>query len=202
VRRFSLEDRAAYFRARFPKNPDAWPVVSPTGRWLTATWFTGAHFQNRSRYYGAYPPIYLARALGLFPELDGLPAPAARGTLLHAFSGSLPAGPYTRLDSQAHLRPDVVGDVVAPPPGLGPFAVVLADPPYSAEDAALYGTPALDVAAAMRGLARLVARHGMLLWLDQKVPTYRGDQWRQVGLVTVVRSTNQRLRGASLFERR
>ena len=54
----------------------------------------------------------------------------------------------------------------------------------------------------MREAARVTAPGGNLVWLDQKRPMFRKDQWRLWGAIGLVRSTNHRVRLVSIFERK
>jgi hypothetical protein len=200
---------AAHYSAAFPDRP---PMVG-TAEWLTGTWAIGACWKNPNPLYGAYPRGYLQRVHAMFPEAQ---------RILHAFSGGL------RIEDAravANRRSDALcdgpgsielvdlcgpdqgryptwqGDVLAmPAEWAGRFDLVLADPPYSPADAAKYGTKMprrQDVTAA---LCRVTRVGGVLVWLDVCWPMHRKDQWRTFGHVGVVRSTNHRVRLASMFE--
>lgn len=194
----TLQERARAFESAFAKWPASWPrLVKEQGRdVLYATWLIGQDYRNATKFYGSYPPGYLARVMALFPDVP-------RGMhILHVFSGSLPAGNYHRLDINADLKPDYVGSVYdcAAVPGLE-WRLVIADPPYSAADAERYGTAMIDRRRALAALAAVTAAGGHLVWLDQVWPMHRKADWRTVGRITVVRSTNHRVRLASIFER-
>jgi len=194
------QERAAAWRARFPwthgdQPPADWPVIveekgAPV---MYARWLGGQDYRNRSAYYGAYPHRYLERVLAFFPDVDP-------GDVLHVFSGSLPAGPYSRCDlvqpaeyqCSVYDLPRVAGRR---------WPLILADPPYSAADAAKYGTPALDRGRTLRALADVAEPGGALVWLDVCWPMHRRAQWRTAGRIAITRSTNHRLRDATIFER-
>jgi hypothetical protein len=40
-----------------------------------------------------------------------------------------------------------------------------------------------------------------VVWLDQVLPMYRKDEWRIVGVIGMVKSTNHRFRVITIFER-
>src|ERR1043165_9417168 len=95
-------------------------------------WVLGNDYRNKTRYYGAYPPGYLARVMALFPTGPqtlrdrGLESTSVRP----AFSGSLPAGQYVRLDIRPELEPEIVGSVYDARKlllGRRPFRLVVAD---------------------------------------------------------------------------
>lgn len=194
----TLHDRCLAYARAFPQWPDSWPRVTPTGRYVYAHWYIGAQFANTTRYYGAYPRTFVDRVRALFPDVRDR-------DLLHVFAGALPKGRYRRLDVKAELRPELVGNVYDLPQllaGARPPRLVMADPPYTATDAAKYGTAPLNKARAMRAIAAAVPGGTHLVWLDAMVPMYRRDQWINWGAITVVRSTNQIIREATFFERR
>jgi len=192
---------AENYNLAFPSRP---PLAS-TAEWLTGAWAIGACWKNPNPLHGAYPRGYLQRVHAIFPSAK---------RVLHAFSGGL-----TVKDATADLSGDVevelvdvkgqedgrfptwCGDVLAMPEDwAGRFDLVLADPPYSQEDAAVYGTPMPRRSAVMSALRRVTASGGHLVWLDLVWPMHRKDEWRCWGHIAVVRSTNHRVRLASFFE--
>ena len=82
----------------------------------------------------------------------------------------------------------------------GRFDLVLADPPYSAEDSIKYDCPAPNRGKIMRSLRRVCKRGGNLVWLDQVWPMHRKAEWKTWGTIGLVRSTNHRVRLVSMFE--
>jgi hypothetical protein len=162
------------------------------GRWLI-----GNDYKARTAYYGAYPPRFLARVAALFPDVQG------RDQVLHVFSGSLPAGEYTRCDVNPENGAELVCDVLKLP-RLVPrcWRLVIADPPYSAADATFYGTRMVDRRKVLAALADIVVAGGHLAWLDQVWPMHRGDQWATVARIAITRATNHRVRDLTIFQRR
>ncbi|MGE0450873.1 MAG: hypothetical protein AB7Q29_14970 [Vicinamibacterales bacterium] len=198
----TLLERAASFASAFPRWPAAWPhLVEEQGRQvLYATWVLGNDYRTRSALYGAYPHGYLPRVMALFPD--------AAENVLHAFSGSLPAGPYSRIDLMDRCGvPDLrfhQADVCAAGVVFAerqPFRLILADPPYSTADAARYATPMVNRRKAIAALAQVAAPGAHLVWLDCVWPMHSKRQWVTVGRILVQRSTNHRVRVASIFER-
>lgn len=192
----TLRDRAASYASRFPECPGAVWVAGDRDQWLYGVWQIGAYYKNATRYYGAYPYSYLERIAALFPDI----APA---DVLHAFSGSLPPGAYTRLDINPDCGAELVGSVydVAALTSKR-FRLVIADPPYSKADADRYGTKSVNIGKATRALAGVVESGGHLAWLDTSWPMHSKTLWQYYGAIEVRRSTNHRLRGVSLFERK
>jgi 16S rRNA G966 N2-methylase RsmD len=91
-------------------------------------------------------------------------------------------------------------DFCSLPLNAGRFDLILADPPYSAEDAEKYDCPPPNRAKIMRSLRPVCKRGGNLVWLDQVWPMHRKDQWKTWGTIGLVRSTNHRVRLVSIFE--
>ena len=199
VMKLSLRERVDAYKSAFPKQPASWPwLTTEDGRSvLYAVWVIGAAYGNDSELYGAYPRSYLKRVMAFYPDI-------ALDQVLHAFSGSLPPGKYTRLDANPDREPDVVGDVCQAPRFFqsGRFELAVADPPYSPEDAAHYGVPMVNRAKAITALAGIVRPRGHLVWLDTQWPMHSKREWLTVGRIMLERSTMHRTRSVHIFERR
>jgi hypothetical protein len=197
----TLEQRIASYERAFPKcKGTLWIATTTKGRrtrrWLYGHFAIGNEYRNDSRYYGAYPRTYLDRIAALFPEM--LPADT-----LHAFSGSLPHGTYTRVDSNPALQPELIGSVYdLPLIARRKFRLVMADPPYSALDAEQYGTAGVNRGKATAAIAQVTETGAHLVWLDIAWPMHRKLEWDYYGSIALVRSTNHRVRAISLFERK
>ncbi len=195
----SLQDRAASYLRAFPQCQDAvW--VAGGGRWLYGCWQIGQNYTNASRYYGAYPHGFIKRVMALYPEHA---APKFPGHVLHVFSGSLPkSDQYERCDvaqdaeiqASVYDLPNIVLNYLP--------RLVIADPPYSPDDAEKYGTPSVNRGKAMRALAQVTEPGGHLVWLDTVWPMHRKAEWHYYGAIQLIRSTNHRVRLVSLFERK
>jgi hypothetical protein len=121
---------------------------------------------------------------------------------LHVFSGSMRKGVYTRCDLQraAELQCSVYDLPRAAARRRWPL--VVADPPYSATDAAKYDTPMIVRGRALRAIAQVVKPRGFVAWLDTAWPMHSKDEFRTAARIFVQRSTNHRVRTLTLFERR
>lgn len=185
-------ERAAAYAERFPK----WPKPRSDDRWIDGVWVMGNDYRNKTRLYGAYPPNYLDRVMALFPD---------KTRVLHLFAGSLPPGDYTRFDMMRDdLRdPDVQGDAheLSNHFDADAFDLVVADPPYSVEDAVHYGPPMVNRKKVIHEVAKVTEVGGHLVWLDQVLPMFTKREWNLMGLFGIVRSTNHRIRATSIFER-
>lgn len=187
--RASCTDRAALYAAAFP----TLPPLSTHGRWLYGVWVLGNDYRG-SGYYGAYPPGFLKRLMAMFPD---------PGNVLHLFSGSLPASPdYTRFDIR-ETTPDVCGDAHRMSSYFTPssFDLIVADPPYSVEDAEHYGAPMVNRNQVVRECVKVLRPGGHLVWLDQAWPMFRKAELHLWGTIGIVRSTNHRVRAVFFFER-
>jgi hypothetical protein len=167
--------------------------LSEDGR-VVGTWIMGNDYRVRSAYYGGYPAGYLRRVAALFPE---------RRRVLHLFSGKvdLAALPGDTVDINPDLEPTFLDD--AQTLGAVPlerYDLVLADPPYSVEDAERYRTTMVKRNRVMRALQRLPAG-AHVVWLDQVLPMYRRDAFAIEGVIGMVKSTNHRFRVITIFRR-
>lgn len=197
----TIPDRIAAFRGAFPKRPASWPwLVQEQGHdVLYARWVIGARFSNETRYHGAYPRGFLPRVLALFPDVVARQA-SGELVLLHAFSGSVPAGAYLRCDliQPSELQGSVYDLALRTK---ARFALQLADPPYTQRDAKRYGTPPVNRRRATAALAAVAESQGFLVWLDVTWPMHRKDQWRTVGRIALTRSTGHIIRDVTIFQR-
>lgn len=188
----TAEERASAYHAAtgFPCSL----FVGGDGR-LVGTWIMGSDYRVGSSYYGGYPAGYLRRVKALFPD---------KASVLHLFSGKVDLAvlPGRRVDLNPDLEPDWVDDaqsLLTVP--LEDFDLVLADPPYSVEDAEHYKTTMVKRNKVMSALARV--RPGThVVWLDQVLPMYRKAEWEMVGVIGMVKSTNHRFRVVTIFRRR
>jgi len=167
--------------------------LSEDGR-AVGTWIMGNDYRVRSGYYGGYPAGYLRRVRALFPE---------KRRVLHLFSGyvDVSALPGDTVDINPVLRPTYVDDaqtLINVP--LEHYDLVLADPPYSVEDADRYRTTMVKRNAVMRALRRLHA-DAHVVWLDQVLPMYRKDAFDIEAVIGMVKSTNHRFRVITVFRR-
>ena len=165
--------------------------VSADGR-VVGTWIMGNDYRVQSEYYGGYPAGYLRRIRALFPE---------KRNVLHLFSGKvdLRALPGDTVDINPDLAPTFVDDAqtLARVP-LHKYDLVLADPPYSIEDADRYQTTMVKRNLVMRALKR-VSTGTHIVWLDQVLPMYRKDVFSIEAVIGMVKSTNHRFRVVTVF---
>ena len=192
VTALSLEERVDHYvkQTKYPRSL----FVSEDGR-LVGTWIMGNNYTVRSSYYGGYPAGYLRRIKALFPD---------KRRVLHLFSGrvELAVLPGDTVDINPALAPTYVDDaqtLLGVP--LESYDLVLADPPYSIEDAERYQTTMIKRNVVMRALQRLPAG-AHVAWLDQVLPMYRKEAFAIDGVIGMVKSTNHRFRVVTLFRRR
>ncbi len=168
--------------------------VGGDGRML-GIWVMGNSYQVQSGYYGGYPHGYLKRVKALFPDKENV---------LHIFSGKVDLGalPGDTVDIDESLEPtycDDVQDLSTVP--VGNYDLILADPPYSVEDAEHYKPTMVKRNKVMRALGQKAKKGTHVVWLDQVLPMYRKDQWDMVGIIGMVKSTNHRFRVITIFEK-
>jgi hypothetical protein len=180
------------FGTRFP--PSRFTIC---GRWATGCWFMGNTYEGKG-YYGNYPPAYVRRIYSMFPKAE---------RILHLFSGSLTqedvakdSAQVWRLDLNTQFSPDYVCNAEDTALPDNHFDLILADPPYSIEDAEHYGKPFYNRKKVFAECRRILTPDGYLVWLDQSQPMFRKDCWALVGVVAIFRSTNHRVRAAFFFQ--
>ena len=193
IMNLSLSERADNYAREFPNYPS---VIYQKG-WLYGIWMIGNNFRSKKKYYGEYPPSYLKRLKALFPDCK---------KVLHLFSGVVEKGTWLEevtFDINSNLNPDVVGDAhnLSEYFDPGTFDLVVADPPYSQEDAFHYGTPMVNRNKVVREVVKVLKPRGFLCWLDQVLPMYRKRELVLVGTIGIVRSTNHRFRVLSIFQK-
>jgi hypothetical protein len=168
--------------------------VAGDGR-IVGTWIMGNDYRVKSSYYGGYPAGYLRRVAALFPD---------RKRVLHMFSGKvdLAAMPGDTVDVNPDLSPTFIADAhdLSSVP-LDQYDLVLADPPYSVEDAERYQTTMVKRNVVMRSLAAGMRAGARVVWLDQVLPMYRKDEWAIEAVIGMVKSTNHRFRVTTVFRR-
>ena len=180
----------------FPKYPA--PVTCPKTGWVHGVWMIGNNFKSKSGYYGEYPPGFVERIAALFPDAK---------KVLHLFSGMVGKGAWPNsveftFDRREDLNPDVCGDAhnLSSYFKDNIFDLIVADPPYTEEDAKHYGTSLISRNKVIQQCYPILKRGGYIAWLDQAYPMHRKDQIKLVGTIGVWRSTNHRFRGLSIFK--
>jgi 16S rRNA G966 N2-methylase RsmD len=109
--------------------------------------------------------------------------------------------PGDTVDINPELSPTYVDDAqTLERVPLETYDLVLADPPYSIEDAERYQTTMVKRNSVMRALQRL-SPGAHVVWLDQVLPLYRKDSFTQEAVIGMVKSTNHRFRVVTIFRR-
>jgi hypothetical protein len=163
--------------------------------WAYGVWFLGNSWAAKSGYYGGYPCGYLKRVRALFPD---------KVKVLHLFSGHVDVGEFhgDTCDVNPNLNPTFVANAhTLEGVRVADYDLILADPPYSAEDADHYGTPLVDRNRVVRALAPRMRVGAHLAWLDQAQPQYRKDTLQPEAAIGIVRSTMHRYRCLLIWNR-
>lgn len=166
---------------------------------ITDTWILA---RPKVRYHGAYPAGFLERARALLGVTDE--------PVLHVCSGRVRDYPYRgfgpndkTLDLDPALAPDYLADAREPLPG--GFCAMLADPPYTDEDADHY-VPThhqLPSPGALLKNMLLAVRPGRRVGiLHYVVPRPPKDMARFVAVCSVFCGFGNKMRAYSVFERR
>ncbi len=161
---------------------------------VVGTWIMGNDYRVKSSYYGGYPAGYLKRIKALFPD---------KKRVLHVFSGKvdLSALPGDTVDINPKLKPTHLCDAHnLSKLKLKKYDLILADPPYSVEDAEHYQTTMVKRNVVMRELGDACKKGTHVVWLDQVLPMYKKSQWKIEAVIGMVKSTNHRFRVVTIFK--
>jgi hypothetical protein len=162
---------------------------------IVGTWIMGNDYRVKSQYYGGYPAGYLRRVKTLFPD---------KQRALHLFSGRVDTEtmPGDTVDIAARLNPTFLDDAqTLERVPLERYDLVMADPPYSTEDAEHYGVALINRNKVMAALGARLSVGCHVVWLDQVLPMYKKTCFKMVGVIGMVKSTNHRFRVVTIFEK-
>lgn len=212
--------RAQCYNRAFPDRPPLSTFKKGPVEWVAGTWASGACYKNPNPLYGAYPHGYLDRVHSMFADASSIlhvfsggltkeyaDIAAARGECLANGEGPLEAaGPFDIELVDLHgpekgRNPTWQGDLFdMPKEWHGKFDLILADPPYSVDDAAKYEVAMVNRGKVTRHLRDFAKKGGNLVWLDQVWPMHSKGLWKCWAQIGFVRSTNHRMRLVSMFE--
>ena len=184
---------------------------------ITDTWILArAKLKGGVKYYGSYPGGFLERARALLGVSSNDP-------ILHVCAGRVDRYPYRggfgkndyRLDSDPKMRADFTQDVNVGIPRnpevtrgrhAGLWYAILADPPYTKEDAEHYDAGEVDLPnphALLADMLRNVrpgGRVGLLHYIVPRPPKEMDPKF--VAVISVMVGFGNRLRCYTVFERR
>ncbi|TGN08631.1 class I SAM-dependent methyltransferase [Leptospira bandrabouensis] len=174
----------------------------PNGKRFFGEWDYGQNFKNISGYKGAYAVQDMVRLNAAIPDM---------GNLLHLFSGSIPAGPYCRLDSnfavigtQVPVR-DVVGDATEVHLRFPKeyFDVVMADPPWSKyHSEEIYNCSLVDKAKVLKSVHKVLKPGGILIWKDYSKPVWSGNEYDYLGRISIDPSSGHDDRSFKFYKKK
>ena len=160
-----------------------------------ATWFLGNNYKNASSYYGAYPPMYWKRIQSFIKEED---------KIVHLFSGSLQKGHYIRVDINPDMNPDICckAEEIENYIEHNSVDIVFADPPYTKADSNIgYKGKFPNKKNTLHSLHKILKINGLIFWLDTCLPMFRKTEYELIGVITIIISTNHRVRLVSIFKK-
>ena len=160
-----------------------------------ATWFLGQNYRNATSYYGAYPPMYWKRIQTFIRPTD---------SVVHLFSGSLAPGNYQRVDMDPAMNPDICckSEEVDQHIPHNSVDIVFADPPYSKADSDIgYKGNYPNKKKTIESVHKILKPGGLLVWLDTALPMFRKTEYELAGVITILISTNHRVRLVSIFRK-
>ena len=171
-------------------------MIGGDKRIIGGTWIMGNNYQRAANFYGAYPHGYLRRIRALFPDASNV---------LHIFSGKVNTSelPGDTVDINPDLNPTYLDDAqTLNKVPIEDYDLILADPPYSVEDADRYKTTMIKRNKVMDVLGRRANPNTIVVFLDQVLPQFRKVDWAIIGLIGMMKSTNHRFRMVVIFQHR
>lgn len=186
-------DRVEHYRREIGRS--AYIDAGYDDGWAFGMWFMGNSWGVKSGYYGGYPAGYLKRLRALFPD---------KRRVLHLFSGMVDTGlfPGDTVDINPKRSPTFVADAhTLEGVPVEEYDLILADPPYSAEDADHYGTPLVSRNKVVEVLSHRMQPGAHLAWLDQAQPMYSKARLKPEAAIGIVRSTMHRYRCLLIWRR-
>ena len=168
-------------------------LMESAGR-VYGVWMTGNYYKRTEGYHGEYPPSYIKRVKALFPN---------RSPVLHVFGGTVPSSETDHtVDLNPDLNPTFLGKAedVDRLVGENKYPLIMADPPYTKDDANKYGYPMPNNKQVFRSLRKVATDDGVLVWLDLRVPIFRKIDWSLLGMILLFTGTNRVVRAISIFE--
>tara|TARA_R110000782_G_scaffold264620_1_gene357875 strand:+ start:93 stop:647 length:555 start_codon:yes stop_codon:yes gene_type:complete len=182
----NLQERVNNYEKTFPK----YSKLIINRDCIEGIWVMGNNYTTKSNLYGAYPYGYLQRIYSLFPLVPK--------STLHLFSGSLPdSQDYDKVDYNTGLDAETFSEVIPH----DTYELILADPPYSIEDCDHYGCCMVKRNIVFKQAYNVLKKGGHLIWLDQVLPNYKKTEFKIIGRIGMVKSTNHRFRVTTIFEK-
>ena len=196
--RMTLAQRAEKFNQEYQHlpNQNLHVTYDTDGAFLSGFWFVSGG--NISNFYGSYQVEYLKRMDILFGDCKG------KKKTVHLFSGSIPiSADYTvvglpdkgympefecdaeQLSSRLRWQPEVI----------------FADPPYEEAANGEYAKCTIDRSRVVSECARVLTPGGFLVWMDQNLPVFKNEELRMIGCINYIRSTGNRFRGVTIFQK-
>jgi len=185
------------------------PLIEHNGI-ICGFWLCGNNYQNKTGYYGTYPPSYMKRIKLLFPNAQ---------KVLHLFSGVVEKGIFeneTTMDINPEIKPDpenrpaiiitpdVVGDAaeVSSYFAENTFDLILADPPYN-KNHIRYDTNPVNKRKVVKQAVTILEPGGYMVWLDTIIPIWaKADGWALRGTIGLVQSTNHATRVITILKKK
>tara|TARA_R110002167_G_scaffold43483_2_gene131295 strand:+ start:1360 stop:1914 length:555 start_codon:yes stop_codon:yes gene_type:complete len=182
----NLEDRIINYEKTFP----TYSKLIINRECIEGIWVMGNNYTTKTSLYGAYPYGYLTRIYSLFPFIPY--------KTLHLFSGSLPDDPtYDKVDYNTGLDAETFSEII--PHDI--YELILSDPPYSVEDCDRYGCCMVKRNLVFNQCYNVLKKDGLLIWLDQVLPQYKKTDFKIIGRIGMVKSTNHRFRVITIFQK-
>lgn len=182
-----LEERINNYHEKFPN----YSKLLINNDCIEGIWVMGNNYTTKTDLYGAYPYGYLKRIHSLFPLI--------KNKTLHLFSGSLSdSEDYDKIDYNTGFDAETFSTII--PHDI--YELILADPPYSVEDCEHYGCCMIKRNKVFNECYNVLKKDGILIWLDQVLPQYKKTNFKIIGRIGMVKSTNHRFRVITIFQKK
>ena len=182
-----MEELINQYHKKFPKYQ---PSLFLSNNQILGIWVMGNNYTTKTNLYGAYPHGYLERIYALFPLIPQ--------KSLHLFSGSLEDNEdYDKVDYNTGINAEEMSDIL--PHNF--YERIYADPPYSVEDCERYGCCMVKRNIVFKECFKIMKQGGVLVWLDQVLPQYKKTEFKILGRIGMVKSTNHRFRVITIFKK-
>lgn len=190
----NMIERHKFYNEAFPNRSQLWTWKSKTRTWVLGQWMLGNRYQG-SGYYGSYPAGYIEMVMSMFEDVPD-------DEIIHLFSGSVKARGI-KFDINPDLEPDVCGDAkdLVKLFQEKSKTLILADCPYTDEDATHYGHPMINRTQVFRDACKILRPKGIIGWLDQIQPSHVRAQVNMVASIGIMISAGHRFRELLFYQR-
>jgi SAM-dependent methyltransferase len=171
-----------------------WPKLVYDQNWMYGVWYCSRSFQKQ-KYYGQYPLTYLTRIRLLFGDIK---------PLVHLFSGAMISveGEIT-VDNDRALNPTYCCEADNLPFESNSIGCIVADPPYSTEDAKKYTCRKYPkMSSVFKECSRVLKVGGYLVFLHTHLlQVSKSNNLHLRGTIGILTGTNAKTRLCAIYRK-